>query len=263
MVSLRDLLSFTRAIRYRRVRDNAPPSHNSMPHILTRREMLRLMASGAAGLGLGGMPFARAEHNSPAACVARPQQIEGPYFVDERLNRSDIRYDPATRTLSRGVPLYLNFRVARMDGLSCLPLPRAQVDVWHCDAEGLYSDTAEFQESTVGLKFLRGYQITDRHGAASFTTIFPGWYPGRTVHVHFKIRWGPQGKGEKEFTSQIYFDDALTDVIHKQPPYSSRGPRKVRNNRDLVSLIGGSHLILPLREEKKGYTGTFDVALQV
>jgi hypothetical protein len=71
------------------------------------------------------------------------------------------------------------------------------------------------------------------------------------------------GKGEKEFTSQIYFDDALTDVVHAEPPYSRRGPRKVRNNRDLVSLIGGKRLILPLREEKKGYAGTFDVGLQV
>jgi protocatechuate 3,4-dioxygenase beta subunit len=236
------------------------------PHpgrILTRREALRVIASSAAGFALGGLPFARAEHNGSAACVARPQQIEGPYFVDERLNRSDIRFDPTTKTMSRGVPLYLNFRVARMDGLSCLPLPRAQVDVWQCDAEGLYSDANDFQESTVGQKFLRGYQITDRQGTASFTTIFPGWYPGRTVHIHFKIRWGPVGKGEKEFTSQIYFDDALTDVVHAEPPYSRRGPRKVRNNRDLVSLIGGKRLILPLREEKKGYAGTFDVGLQV
>jgi len=106
--------------------------------------------------------------------------------------------------------------------------------------------------------------MTDRQGTASFTTIYPGWYPGRTVHIHFKIRHGAQGKagGGKEFTSQIYFDDALTDEIHSQSPYSKRGPRKVRNNRDVVSLIGGSRLILPLREEKKGYAGTFDVALQ-
>jgi hypothetical protein len=85
------------------------------------------------------------------------------------------------------------------------------------------------------------------------------------VHIHFKIRHGPQGKGAggKEFTSQIYFDDELTDEIHAEPPYSKRGQRKVRNNRDLVSLIGGSRLILPLREEKTGYAGTFDIGLQV
>jgi protocatechuate 3,4-dioxygenase beta subunit len=230
-----------------------------------RRRMLALGAGGAAAL-LGCAGFAQAaRRTSSLACVVRPQQIEGPYFVDEKLNRSDIRSDPKTRVMSQGVPLYLTFRVTRTEGSGCLPLDGAQVDVWQCDAEGLYSDTDDFQEDTRGFRFLRGYQVTDRQGVASFTTIFPGWYPGRTVHIHFKIRLGAQGKGGggREFTSQIYFDDALTDVIHAQPPYSNRGPRKVRNNRDVVSLIGGSKLILPLREEKKGYAGTFDVSLQM
>jgi hypothetical protein len=84
------------------------------------------------------------------------------------------------------------------------------------------------------------------------------------VHIHFKIRTWPNGRNvdAQAFTSQIYFDDALTDVIHAQPPYSNRGPRKVRNNRDVVSLIVGSRLVLPLKEEKRGYAGLFDIALQ-
>jgi protocatechuate 3,4-dioxygenase beta subunit len=235
--------------------------------LLVRRSLLALMGGGAAGVLAAGVPFARAaQRTSSLACVLRPQQIEGPYFVDEKLNRSDIRSDPKTRVMSQGVPLYLTFKVTRTEGSGCLPLNGALVDVWQCDAEGLYSDTDDFQENTRGFRFLRGYQVTDRQGTASFTTIFPGWYPGRTVHIHFKIRVGAQGKataGAKEFTSQIYFDDALTDAIHAQPPYSNRGPRKVRNNRDVVSLIGGSKLLLPLREEKKGYAGTFDVSLQM
>jgi protocatechuate 3,4-dioxygenase beta subunit len=236
------------------------------PRLLTRRRTLALLGAGGASLLSGSFPLARAaQGGSSLACVVRPQQIEGPYFVDEKLNRSDIRSDPWTKVVSPGVSLYLAFKVSRLDGVGCLPLPGAQVDVWHCDAEGLYSDADDFQESTIGFKFLRGYQLTDKNGGATFTTIYPGWYPGRTVHIHFKIRIGPQGKGAggKEFTSQIYFDDSLTDEIHAHAPYSSRGPRKVRNNRDIVSLIGGSRLILPLREEKKGYAGTFDIALQV
>lgn len=236
---------------------------NTVPSPL-RRQALSLIAAGGA-LMAGSLRTAAGAQRSSLACVARPQQIEGPYFVDEKLERSDLRFDPVTRIVTAGVPLYLAFRVSRMEGISCLPLPGAQVDVWQCNAEGLYSNTHDFQQDTTGLKFLRGYQLTDRQGLASFTTIFPGWYPGRTVHIHFKIRYGPQGKGGggKEFTSQIYFDDDLTDEIHAEPPYSKRGQRKVRNNRDVVSLIGGSRLILPLREEKKGYAGTFDVALQV
>ena len=228
-----------------------------------RRKVIAAIGAGALA---AASPLVRAAtRNTSLACVVRPSQIEGPYFVDGKLNRSDIRSDPRTKAVSEGVPLYLRFVVSRTEGSSCLPLAGAQVDVWHCDAMGLYSDADDFQEDTRGFKFLRGYQITDRNGAASFTTIYPGWYPGRTVHIHFKIRVGPQGKGSggKEFTSQIYFDDALTDEIHAQHPYSKRGQRKVRNNRDVVSLIGGSKLILPLKEQKKGYAGTFDISLEM
>ena len=232
-----------------------------------RRKVLAALGAGGASLIAGGVPlFARAAtRTSSLACVARPQQIEGPYFVDAKLNRSDIRTDPRTRLVSEGVPLYLKFVVSRTEGSGCLPLAGAHVDVWHCDADGLYSDTDDFQADTRGFRFLRGYQTTDRNGAANFTTIFPGWYPGRAVHIHFKVRLGAQGKGAggREFTSQIYFDDALTDVIHAEPPYSKRGPRKVRNNRDVVSLIGGRKLVLPLTEYRKGYAGTFEVSLEM
>jgi protocatechuate 3,4-dioxygenase beta subunit len=230
--------------------------------MIQRRKFVMAIGAGA----IAASPLARAATRTTSlACVVRPSQIEGPYFVDEKLNRSDIRSDPWTIVVSEGVPLYLTFRVSQTEGSTCLPLAGAQVDVWHCDAMGLYSDTDDFQEDTRGFKFLRGYQVTDRNGHASFTTIYPGWYPGRAVHVHFKIRVGHRGKGNDaaEFTSQIYFDDKLTDEIHAQAPYSRHGHRKVRNNRDVVSLIGGSKLVLPLKEHRKGYAGTFDVSLDV
>ena len=233
--------------------------------MLTRREALSWIGAGGAALMTGGFSDVAAQtRNSALACVARPQQIEGPYFIDTRLNRSDIRYDPWTKVISHGVPLYLTFRVAQFAGSTCVPLTGAQVDLWQCDAEGLYSDVKDFQEDTTGFRFLRGYQLTDRSGLATFTTIYPGWYPGRTVHIHFKIRTWPNGRSAeaKEFTSQIYFDDAVTDEVHAEPPYSKRGPRKVRNNRDVISLIGGNRLLLPLREDRKGYAGTFDIALK-
>ena len=193
----------------------------------------------------------------------RPRHIEGPYFVDTTLNRSDIRSDPRSGEVKYGIPLRLTFRVSHMNDKSCLPLRGARVDVWHCDAGGRYSDTKDWQDSTLGQRFLRGFQLTDRRGLASFTTIFPGWYPNRAVHVHFKIRTGPADERGKEFTSQIYFDDALTDAIHAQPPYAQRGARKVRNDRDLLFLFRGSRLVLPLREDNKGYAGTFDIALDL
>jgi len=225
----------------------------------TRRKALALLAGAAASIGAINRPRA-AQSNS--MCVVRPRAIEGPYFVDNTLNRSDIRSDPRTGLVKHGTPLRLTFRVSQMDGGRCFPLHGAQVDVWHCDADGLYSDTKDWQASTVGLQFLRGWQPTDLKGIATFSTIFPGWYPNRTVHVHFKIRTDPQEKNGREFTSQIYFDDELTDSIHEQPAYAAHGVRKVRNNRDLLFLFRGERLVLPLREDKRGYAGTFDIALE-
>ena len=222
-----------------------------------------LGAGGAALLARRAAAATAPQVDTAGACIVRPAHIEGPYFVDNALLRSDIRSDPKTGTVKYGVPLRLVFRVSQTAGRHCFPLTGARVDLWHCDAEGLYSETKEWQSSTLGQQFLRGHQLTDRKGVASFSTIFPGWYPNRAVHVHFKIRTQPNEARGREFTSQIYFDDALTDAIHAQPPYAQRGARKVRNDRDLLFLFRGDRLVLPLREEKKGYAGTFDVALDM
>lgn len=237
--------------------------HGCEARVSTRRALLGFIGAGGAALLAGSLKRASAAQSEAAGCVVRPRHIEGPYFVDAGLSRSDIRSDPRTGVIRQGVPLRLAFRVSQLSGSRCLPLTGAQVDVWQCDAAGLYSETKEWQESTIGQQFLRGYQVTDRRGLAAFTTIFPGWYPNRAVHIHFKIRTEQRGTGGREFTSQIYFDDELTDAIHALPAYAGRGARKVRNDRDLLFLFRGSRLILPLREEKKGYAGTFDIALDL
>jgi protocatechuate 3,4-dioxygenase beta subunit len=192
--------------------------------------------------------------------VARPRQTEGPYFVDERLHRSDIRSDPASGAVSAGVPLALTFDVSEITGDGCRPLSGAQVDVWQCDAMGIYSDVTDPGFSTLGQKFLRGYQVTDRSGRAAFTTIYPGWYAGRTVHIHFKVR--TPGPTAAEFTSQIYFDDALTDRVHARPPYATKGARTVRNAGDGIFRRGGDQLLVAPREVGDGYEATFSLGLQ-
>src|SRR5262249_24919601 len=157
---------------------------------------------------------ARERSGNLPSCIARPQQTEGPYFIDERLNRSDIRSDPTDGSVKPGTPLDLTFRVARLASQACMPLAGAVVDVWHCDHLCAYCDLEDPRFDPVGKKFLRGYQVTDSDGGARFTTIYPGWYPGRAVHIHFKIRSGPSSKRGFDFTSQLYFDDALTDRVH-------------------------------------------------
>ena len=243
--------------------------------ILARREVLALLgrSAGAAILSayvpellsgryrrrgaLGAAPAAAAD-----PCVVRPEQTEGPYFVDERLNRSDIRSDPSNGSVKDGVPLAITFAVQRIDGSACVPLEGVLIDVWHCDALGVYSDVQDPGFNTVGQKFLRGYQVTDANGAATFVTIYPGWYQGRTVHIHFKLRTDPDAAQGFEFTSQLYFDDALTDIVHAQQPYAAKGQRTLRNSGDGIYRNGGSQLLLaPTTDGRGGYTASFDIAL--
>lgn len=238
-------------------------------HLLTRREALGLLgAGGLAALAATlspegrGQGEGRAAAAEPGACVARPALTEGPYFVDAKLDRSDIRSDPSDGSVKPGAPLRLALRVSRLAAGTCAPLPGAMVDVWHCDALGAYSDVSDPGGSTVGKKFLRGYQLTDADGLARFTTIYPGAYPGRAVHIHFKIRSAVGGGRMHEFTSQLFFDDGLTDQVHAQPPYANRGQSRFRNARDSIYRSAGAQLTLAVAPAAPGYAASFDLALQ-
>jgi protocatechuate 3,4-dioxygenase beta subunit len=194
-----------------------------------------------------------------SVCIVTPEETEGPYFVDELLYRSDIRTDPSDGAISDGVPLQLTFNIASISGGACAPLAGATVDIWHCDAQGVYSD--ERANNTVGKKFLRGTQVTDASGIARFTTIYPGWYRGRAVHIHFKVRTDPLANTGTQLTSQLFFDDALTDQVYMQAPYASRGTRDTRNSQDSIYATGGDQLLLALTKDGDGYTTAFNVGM--
>lgn len=254
--------------------DDAP-----VGRILSRREVLTLFGATSAVALLGAcMPIApgggppadvnagnniaavaTTNANLPTTCVVRPELTEGPVFVEEDLNRSDLRLDPSNGQLSEGVQLDLTFNVTKVDTAACLPLAGVQVDVWHCDANGVYSDTDQLGFQTVGQKFLRGYQVTDDGGVAKFTTIYPGWYEGRAVHIHFKIRTGDG----YDFTSQLFFDDSLTDEVFAVTPYNSRGERSLRNDDDGIFGQSGGQMMLTVTKVDTGYAATFDVALDL
>lgn len=239
--------------------------------LLTRREALALLGVSGATLFVGagaaanpdGLHSVAGPQRLPA-CVVRPEQTEGPFFVDRMLDRSDIRADPTTGKLSEGVLLALSFAVSRVGNGICEPLEGAQVDVWQCDAMGLYSGVQDRRSSTQGQAFLRGHQRTDAAGMARFTTIYPGWYQGRAVHIHFKIRTDPGAPRGSEFISQLYFDDALTDRVHQLDPYAGRGQRDLRNAADGIFRRGGEQLMLSLAEHSEGgYAAAFEVGLQL
>jgi protocatechuate 3,4-dioxygenase beta subunit len=233
--------------------------------LLTRRQAIAFLgATGAAWL-MGEKPaFAQAPAGtSRSLCIVRPEQTEGPYFIDERLHRFDIRADPTDQQMRPGTPLTLTFQVMRLTPKACIPLPDAQVDLWHCDAAGVYSNVQDPGFNTIGKKFLRGYQMTNAQGTARFLTIYPGWYPIRTVHIHFKIRTAPIARRSFEFTSQVYFPDELTDHVHTVRPYSVMGTRRVRNPQDFIFRDGGDRLLLEPAQTNDGYTATFPIALQL
>jgi len=222
---------------------------------LTRRQTLGVL--GAAG-AISFLDLRRGARAWAAPCVATPAETEGPYFVDERLQRADITVDPTDGSVSAGVPLRLAIRVLRTDA-DCASAEGVQVDVWHADADGSYSDEASV--GTAGRRFLRGYQLTDELGAVAFTTIYPGWYPGRTIHVHFKLRTFSGSTTTFEFTSQLYFDDALSDSVMAEAPYAARGARDTTNATDAI-FSGTTALVVALTSDGNGgYVGSFDVGV--
>jgi protocatechuate 3,4-dioxygenase beta subunit len=224
--------------------------------LLSRREVFAFLSVAA---GVGALhPLELSGAFAPAR-IGKPEQTEGPYFIDEKLNRSDIRSDPADGSVREGVPLKIAFHVLRITSQDCTPLQGAMVDLWNCDANGIYSGVRDYNFNTVGKKFLRGCQITDVNGKADFITIYPGWYPGRTVHMHFKIR--TDARSGYAFTSQLYFDDSLSDLVFAGEPYSSRSRRAMRNEDDFVFRAGGKDLMLSPVKEEQGYSAVFEIGL--
>lgn len=224
-----------------------------MTHITDPVRRRTLLALGAAAVSprLSAQPAP-----GRPACIITAEQTEGPYFLDNRLNRADLRKDPADGSQREGVPLRLTLRLQQVEGGKCAPLAGAIVHVWHCDADGNYSgiDGSKSQ-------FLRGYQVSDKDGLVRFRTIYPGWYPGRTVHIHFKVRARDKDRKTHELTSQLYFDDAITDKVMAQAPYAKRGQRDRINRADGIYRRSGRELMLRLAEDGKGYAAEFDVGV--
>ena len=160
------------------------PEKQTMQPRISRREAFRL--AGAAGaVALVGRPRAlepaAAQSTTTPACVVSPALTEGPYFVDDSAtgyNRSNILSNLDGSNTQTGVPFTLTLYVYDAKN-SCAAMPGVQVDIWHCNATGVYS--AESSESTSSQTWLRGYQLTDSSGKVQFTTIIPGWYSGRAV----------------------------------------------------------------------------------
>ena len=182
------------------------------------------------------------------SCVLSPEMTEGPYYVEGDKVRRNITEGKA------GVPLTLRLTV--LDVSTCKPIKNAAVDIWHCDAGGVYSATSV--QSTEDLTFLRGIQRTDKNGLAIFKTVYPGWYSGRTVHIHLKAYLG----GQTVHTGQLFFPDSLTDAVYQRSPYSQRPSRDMRNAADSIFRNGGKRSLLKLKKNGSGYIGSISMGVQ-
>lgn len=237
----------------------------------SRRQAILAGASGLLAVTAPTIFIPGANSQKAETPILTPSEAEGPYWIDEKLKRSDVRLDPTTKLMESGLPLTLNVKISQLkDGL-IKPLAGAYVDIWHCNATGEYSDVA--QNGTTGRKFLRGYQVTDDKGQVQFTTIYPGWYQGRTVHIHARVRTFSDTTPTHDFTTQMYFDESVTAHVYKQAPYKNRPNRDTFNSRDGIfqattrvgeaSRPNGELLMVKLVEESKHAIGTFDILLDL
>jgi protocatechuate 3,4-dioxygenase beta subunit len=206
-----------------------------------------------------------------------PQQTEGPYFVDDMPSRSDLRTDTSDGKIQEGIPLNLILHVYGLKdkvgsadgGPTCTPLKGPKVDIWEANSQGVYSGVQS--AGTRDNNFLRGNQLTDENGTVHFITIYPGWYEGRAIHIHVKVRASQSSNEPLEWTSQFYLNNSVNDKVHTQAPYSNHGPVDLTNEEDFIyegpSTDGmlqaktGEHLMLELVEDGRGYTGTFNIVL--
>jgi protocatechuate 3,4-dioxygenase beta subunit len=221
-----------------------------MKYELTRRDALR----SAGGVGLAAVFGARAldllgdDAEAASTCLLTPEVTEGPYWVENRLTRRNITEGKP------GVPVVIRFTV--LNAKTCRPIQNADVEIWHCDAVGNYSAV-----NGATTRFLRGHQKSNSSGKAEFLTIFPGWYRGRTPHIHMKVYVG----GDTVHTGQVFFNEKITAAVYRQAPYASRGQYDTPHARDSIYReAGGSTAELKLARRTgglRGYVGTIAIGV--
>ena len=225
-----------------------------MDRKLTRRDSLRRLAGGAVALSgaqllAGGGSANAAVERGLVSCVLTPELTEGPYYVaGEKLRRDVSEGKP-------GTPLLL--RLSVLDASRCTPIAGATVEIWHCDALGVYSGAIA---GNPGTNFLRGGQRTDAKGLATLRTIYPGWYQGRAVHIHVKVHVA----GNVVHTGQLFFPAAVTSAVYAKAPYRAHGTQPdTTNAADAIYRNGGNRGMLTLKRNGTGYIASSAMGVHV
>ena len=220
-------------------------------NLISRRQWLTKGFRTAAALGLGAIALKAGGDLNPVTvgamenltagalnfaaedvCSLTCSQTLGPCYYSTDLIRRDITEGKA------GLPTRLGFRV--VNGDTCQPIQNASIDIWHTDNNGIYSaPISTFCNGSDAVvrtqRFARGIQLTDADGWAYFDTIYPGWYSGRTTHIHATIRLN----NTSIVTTQFYFWDKVSETIYRNHPnYVHRPQRSTTNRSD--NILGGN-----------------------
>jgi protocatechuate 3,4-dioxygenase beta subunit len=233
-------------------------------HRLTRRQTLGIAGAAGSAVVLGGTagkaisaladPDEVTAATAAKACKLTHEVTEGPFYVTlDKIRREITEGKP-------GVPLTLKIRVVDVE--RCAPIHRAAVDIWHCDAGGLYSD--EPSNGTAGKTYLRGVQLTNKRGYATFQTVYPGHYTGRATHIHLKVHIGGKARGgtlrggHVSHTGQLFFAESANSSVYALSPYSSDTAQRTLNSSDSIySQAGGSSAELSLKGgASSGFVGS-------
>lgn len=208
--------------------------------MMKRRDMLKLSATSATGLiAVSALGL----KNSAAAATysISPVMTEGPFCLDLGLLRSDVRSDSKTGVLTDGFPLLLTLTVSTLNSDGTIsPVKGAYVDIWHCNALGYYSgETNNGMYDATAVDWLRGYQVSNSRGQVKFTSIYPGWYAGRTAHIHTRVRLFSDKTTIYDQATQMFFDDNLTTAIGTSSPYLNDTQTRTYNSNDYL-YVGAS-----------------------
>lgn len=219
-----------------------------------------------AACGVSGSLLSRLSQAADLSCTVAPAMTQGPYWLDKKLHRSDIRTDTTRSSVLNGLPFFVKIKVYNADGSSCSSdaVENVQIDIWHADAIGEYSGVSgNGQSDTSSENFLRGYQISNSEGAVNFTSIYPGWYTDRSVHVHLRARtYDSSGNSTYDFVTQLFFDESITDSVHANAPYASHGTRDTVNSTDMHYLGVTTPLMFTLTTNDDGsITGEIAIGL--
>jgi protocatechuate 3,4-dioxygenase beta subunit len=260
---------------------------------ITRRSALGVLLGAGAGLAFGcgdstgsagsssdagpdgaakldaGAAAAEAGAEEAGTCEVTPEGEIGPYFADDSgagFNRSSILSNLDGTSTQTGVPLTLTVTVLDSKAV-CAPYVGAQIDIWHCNASGVYSDISA--EGTASDQWLRGYQLTNAQGQVTFRTIIPGWYSGRTTHIHLRIRSSyseASSTSDGTNTTQCFFDQSFIDALSTTvAPYSAEGKNPTTNATDRVyaQQEDGANLLALTGDNTSGYTASVTIVLPI